>query len=65
MKQIAVWLGVTAIIIGSVFGLIKLSDQGSSSPVLSSTINIPSVLPTDVAIGNPKAKAVLVEYSDF
>ncbi len=66
MKHIAIWLGVTAVVIGSVFGLIKLSDQGSSSPVLAeTTVSVPAVEKTDMTYGNKNSKVVLVEYSDF
>lgn len=69
MKQVGIWLGVTAIIFGSIFGLIKLSEQSSSSPVLAeTTANVPAVEKTDMTYGNPPAggpKVILVEYSDF
>ena len=39
-KQIGIWFGVTAIIIISVFGLIKLADTGSS--LVGEAVNVPT-----------------------
>lgn len=65
MKQVGIWVGVTAIIIGSVFGLIKLSEQGASPVLSETTVNVPALEKTDLTYGNKDSKVVLFEYSDF
>ena len=62
-KQIGIWLGVTAIIIISVFGLIKLADTGSS--LVGEAVNVPKVTDKDITFGNKNSKAILIEYADF
>ena len=62
-KQIGIWLGVTAVIIISVFGLIKLADTGTT-PV-GETVNVPKVTDKDITFGNKNSKAILIEYADF
>lgn len=61
LKQTALWAGAIVILILSVWGLIKIAD----SPTTTGNIKIPSVAKSDITIGNPKAKVVLVEYADF
>lgn len=67
MKKIALWGGLIVILLASTFGLMQLvnSSTPSSSSVLSSIVNLPAVSKNEVTVGNPKAKAVLIEYSDF
>jgi len=60
-KQAAVWIGMVLVLAISVWGLMQIAD----SPAKTSKINLPPVTSSDITIGNPKAKAVLVEYGDF
>src|SRR6266545_8288886 len=61
-KKAGIIIGTIAVVVLSVFGLIKLSGTDSSS---ITSINIPPVSAKDMKQGNPKAKVTLVEYSDF
>jgi len=62
LKQIGLWIGVAAILIASVYGLIQLSNSPQTNPDLA---KLPPITKEDITTGNPKAKAVLVEYADF
>ncbi|MBI2031772.1 MAG: thioredoxin domain-containing protein [Candidatus Levybacteria bacterium] len=62
LKQIAVWAGAVFILIVSVWGLIQIANSPQTNPEL---VKLPPITSSDIAIGNPKAKAVLVEYADF
>lgn len=61
LKKTGIIVGVVAIILVSILGLIKLS--GASNP--TSAINLPPVSKNDITKGDPKAKITLVEYADF
>lgn len=66
MKQVSIWGGLAVLIIVSVFGLAQISNQSTQpASVLSGEVKIPAVESSEVTIGTPSAKAVLVEYSDF
>lgn len=60
-KQIGIWVGAVFILIASVWGLIQIAN----SPTTTGNIKLPPVTNSDIAVGNPKARAVLVEYADF
>ena len=62
LKQIGIWIGAAAILIASVYGLIQLANSPQTNPDLA---KLPPITKEDIATGNPKAKAVLVEYADF
>ncbi len=62
VKRFALWGGVVVILIGGVFGMIKL---GSSSPQGKTALLADVVAPSDWAKGREDARATLVEYSDF
>jgi len=61
IKSILIWtIGIIAII-AAVFIMVKLANNASPD----SDISIDSIAPTDQVKGNPDAKLVLTEYSDF
>jgi protein-disulfide isomerase len=60
-KRIALWAITGLVIIGIVFGMIKLAQMPNSTQ----TGTIPPVTEKDWKRGNPTAPAVLVDYSDF
>lgn len=62
LKQIGIWIGAAVILIASVYGLIQLANSPQTNPDL---IKLPPITKGDITTGNPKAKAVLVEYADF
>lgn len=66
-KKLSVWIGITAVIVVSIFGLVKLADSSSSNSVLSSETqqSIAPLSKEDVVVGNKNSKIVLIEYSDF
>ena len=65
MKQIGIWAGVIAIIIGTIWGLIALVN--SNNPASNSqAITPPPLSKEDIVLGIPEsAKATLIEYADF
>lgn len=66
VKQVGIWVSVFAVVILSVFGLMQLANNSSSSSsVLSSSVEIPAVSDKDITVGNKQAKTILIEYSDF
>lgn len=62
LKRSLVWVGVAALIGGSVWGLTKINIP---SPEVQSAILLDAVSPNDWVNGGKEAKAILVEYSDF
>lgn len=63
IKNLVIWGGIVALIVLSVFALVKLN---SGSSVLSSTqVNLQPVTSKDIILGNKNAKVVIIEYSDF
>lgn len=66
-KKVAIWGGVFLSITLFIFILVKASDSSSNSQsvLATQTANIRPVSKDDLAFGSPKAKVVLIEYSDF
>jgi len=64
-KKLSIWIGITGVIVISVFGLVKLTDSSSTSVLSSEVQNIAPLSKEDVLIGNKNSKVVLTEYSDF
>src|SRR3989344_5854565 len=62
LKQIGLWAGTAVILIASVYGLIQLVNSPATNTDLE---KLPPITKEDIAAGNPKARAVLVEYADF
>ncbi len=61
-ERVLVWLIVLIVIIGAIFGLVKLAGNSRSNRVtkLGNAISA-----SDWTLGNKQAKTILVEYSDF
>ena len=68
MKQVGMWVGIVAVIILAVVGLILLSNSANSSPPplsLQDAPNLPQLTTNDLQEGNPQSKATIIEYADF
>lgn len=65
LTQIGIWAGIVAVIVISVFGLIKLAGTPSSTGTPDINNNVPAISSSDITIGNKDSKVVLIEYSDF
>lgn len=61
LKKYGLIAGAVLVVVISVLGLIKLASIPSST----SSINVPAVSQNDIALGDPKSKVTLIEYSDF
>lgn len=63
-KRIILWSGVALVLLGSVWGLMKLSegtpDNGNNTPIITTAVS-----EDDIVLGNKDSKVILVEYSDF
>ena len=57
-----IWLGVTLVIVGGVWGMTKLAKQ---QPIVVTGEPIPAVSAGDRVKGASNAKVALIEYSDF
>lgn len=62
-KKISMWAIGLVLIVGGIFGLVRLGSQGGGTDQTASLLN--TVNPTDWVQGSSTAKTVLVEYSDF
>ena len=66
-NKIILWSVIVLVIIGSVFGIIKLASKsqtpGSGSDTLALTVS--AINANENVKGNKEAKATLIEYSDF
>lgn len=63
MSKILWWLGGIALVAFSVWFIITLVNNPSSSTIANLTA--PGPKSTDMTYGNPKAKVILTEYADF
>lgn len=65
IKKLALWVGIIIISILGLAGLVMVANkQGpSAEPVVKE--NLKPVSSTDIILGNPNAKIVIYEYSDF
>ena len=61
------WLVAAVIIIGSIFGVIKLASKSQVSDSGSNTLalTISAINDNENIKGDKEAKATLIEYSDF
>lgn len=66
-NKIILWLIVVVVIIGSVFGIVKLASksQVSNSGSNTSALTISAINDNENVKGNKEAKVSLIEYSDF
>ena len=66
-KKIAMWLGIIAVSIAGLAGLVVLADRssGSSQQAPVESANFPKINENDIVLGDPKAKVTLTEYADF
>lgn len=62
-RHIALWLLVTLIIGGGIFGMVKLASRSLQDT--GPTLTIDAINAEDWVKGNRDAKVVLIEYSDF
>lgn len=65
MKSILIWLGVIAVIGGSIWVLTKLQQQYPQGSSNSNVADVDPVSPDDWVEGNKDAKTTLIEYGDF
>ena len=65
IKELGVWIGVLAILIGGLWGLVGLVNNSPSPSAPTQIANLPSVSKDDFAIGTPSARVTLIEYGDF
>lgn len=63
-KELGIWAGIIAILIGGLWFLISAVNN-SPSPSTPANIKIPPISSEDFSIGTPSARITLVEYSDF
>jgi protein-disulfide isomerase len=64
MKELRIWIGIIAILIGGLW-LLATAVNDSPSSFEPAQIDLPAVSKEDFVKGDPKAKVTLVEYSDF
>lgn len=64
LKELGIWAGVIAVLIGGLWLLITAVNS-SPSPSTPAQINLPAITKDDFVKGNATANATLVEYSDF
>lgn len=63
-KELAIWIGIIVVLIAGLWLLVAaVNNSPSSSEPLQ--IKLPAITKADFVSGNPKAKVILVEYSDF
>lgn len=60
-KRAILWLVVLLVIIGSIWGIIKIAK----APRVNTAVVIQTVSPQDWVMGSTTAKVILTEYSDF
>lgn len=63
VKKYSIWAAAIAFIALTIGGLVWLVN--SPAPSTSEKINVAPVSAKDITKGDPKAKAVLIEYADF
>lgn len=61
-NKMTLWLAVAVVIIGSIFGIIKLA---SLSPSEESSLTASTISDSENVKGDKTAKVTLIEYSDF
>jgi len=61
-RRVALWLSVAVLLTGSVFAISRFSD---TSTVIDTNATIAAIGVTDQIKGDPQAKAIFIEYSDF
>lgn len=64
-KEIGIWIGVIAVLIGGLWLLISAVNNSSSPSAPTQMINLPPVSNDDFVKGNGKTKVILIEYGDF
>ncbi|MBI2676488.1 MAG: DsbA family protein [Candidatus Yanofskybacteria bacterium] len=61
-KRVLMWVGVLILLIGAVWGMVKLSDKPSDT---GQAMVLSSVLSDDWIKGDKETKVILIEYGDF
>ncbi len=67
-KQIITWVIIAVVLIGAVFGMVKVVSKGLGAQPENPTMPVeilPSVQAKEREKGNPAAKVTIIEYSDF
>lgn len=66
LKEIGIWIGVIAVLVGGLFGLITLVNKSPTPQEPIQAANLPPVSKDDFVKGaSDSAKVTLIEYGDF
>jgi len=64
-NKIILWVIITVVVIGSIFGIVKLASKSQTAGSDNLAISISAINDNENIKGNKEAATTLIEYSDF